>query len=211
LKAVDDIKDWLVDQGATAIVDSLNGPATDEIVEAAEKELGFRLPEELRAVYRTHNGQQNWDALRNTFFRHGLGGFCDLKAAVSLKQWAWFIHGPGAAMDPSFHQYPEKIVPRDWILVDRKRTRSDLLQEECSTGWLAFSWEENFAGVLHLRTGRVFEWEHDEGLTFLADSFGAFLATFADDLWNGRHRIAQEVLEDGDEENLQVAGPWQWD
>jgi hypothetical protein len=91
---------------------------------------------------------------------------------------------------------------------DDERTTSDLLPEECSTAWLVFAWEETFFGVLHLRTGRVFEWAKDEGLTFVAGSFGAFLAQLADGLWGGKYRLERDPL--ADDEPLEDRA-WVWE
>ena len=199
LKALDDIKEWLADQGASEIVASLNAPITPGELNAAEKELGYPIPEELRAVYRRHNGQNNWSELSNTFFPHGIGGFCDLAAAVRRDEWRRFI-GPS-----SLERHPEQMVERAGFQVDSKSTSSELRPEECSTAWLVFAWEETFAGVLHLRTGRVFAWEKDTGLTFMAESFGAFLIQLADDLWKDKHQLARDEFDDGEE-----GAPWIW-
>jgi hypothetical protein len=217
LKALDDIKEWLTDQGATAIVASLNDPITDEELEALEAELGYPISPELRAVYRTHNGQKNWGDLKNTFFRHGIGGFCDFKSAVGRDDWRKFIgpwFQPGAPWDPVWDSFtplerkPEQTVDRAWMHVDDERTTSDLLPEECSTAWLVFGWEETFAGAIHLRTGRVFERAKDEGLTFVADSFGDFLVGFANDLWDGKYKIKRD---DWDEDEPVDLRPWIWE
>jgi hypothetical protein len=209
LQALDDIEEWLVDQGATAIVKDLNEPIDAARLTALETKLGYAIPEELRAVYKRHDGQRSWSRLENSFFPYTMGGFCDFASAVKQTTWTRFIgpwFQPNVAYDPAWDslerkRHPEEIVPRSWMHVDRRSTK-DLLAIECSTAWLVFAWNELTAGVLHLRSGRVFEWEKESGIRFAADSFGAYLMKLADDVWNDAYRVVQDDGEDG---------PWIWD
>jgi cell wall assembly regulator SMI1 len=50
--------DALLRQHATPIFDLMRSPATWEKIEAVERELGFRLPADMRAAYRWHDGQE---------------------------------------------------------------------------------------------------------------------------------------------------------
>jgi cell wall assembly regulator SMI1 len=52
----DRIEAWLA-QHAPAVLAGLNGPATEQELDATERALGVTLPEDVRASYRRHNGQ----------------------------------------------------------------------------------------------------------------------------------------------------------
>jgi cell wall assembly regulator SMI1 len=52
----DRIETWLA-KNAPAVLAGLNGPASEQELDATERALGVTLPEDVRASYRRHNGQ----------------------------------------------------------------------------------------------------------------------------------------------------------
>lgn len=206
LKAFDDIKEWLADHGADAILATLNPPATDEALAAVERDIGHSLPLELRAMYRVHDGQRSLGVPdQNTLFPHEFGCFFDATNAARLDNASRFIHPPDGSR---VTKNPAQTVPREWFHFDESLTKSSALRpEECSSAWFTFAWNETFLGLVHLSTGRVFRWVKDEGLSFVAESFGAFVVQFADDLWNEKHKLVRDPYADDEPEEDRA---WVW-
>lgn len=216
LHALADIEVWFADEGATKILADLNPPATDDALGAAETALGRSLPSDVRALYRRHDGQRSSFERGNQLFPNGIGSFNGLSLAVRMSngRLGRFI-SPYFADEASESERlrwksqplrvsPESTVPRSWMHLAEGNV---LLPEECSTAWFMFAWQETFYGLVHLRTGRVFQWTKDEGLSLLAASFAAFLAKFADDLRNGKRAIERD---DSDPDEPADERRWVW-
>lgn len=86
----------------------LNPPATEAAIEAAEAEIGFRLPDELRALYRRADGQRDIDDITDpapgTIVTPLFGGceFVPLSKALSdYHRWEETIDDWGDDSDPN--------------------------------------------------------------------------------------------------------------
>lgn len=181
-KALVDVKEWLADHGAEAIVANLAGPATHEELAEVEAKLGHALPQELRALYGTHDGQVDFE--RSRIFPNC--GFLPL--AYTLRETA-------SALELHFG-VPRDRVGTTALKVPAHTPQVDaFLPEERTTEWFCFGFEDSFATVVHLKTGRVFQWVRQDGIHLRAESFREYLLGFANDLWNDAYRLVDGALE----------------
>jgi len=178
-QALADIKEWFADNEATAIVENLEGPATLEDIENVETKLGHKLPLELRALYAAQDGQRNPD--RNLFFPYS--GFLGLSLTLRETDRTLAMH---------FDVPPHRQGVLELKDVGYTTMLDDFLPQERTTAWFCFGADDNFSKMVHLESGRVFEWVRQEGIRLLANSFRDYLMGFATDLWNDAYRMNED-------------------
>lgn len=171
-KALDDIKEWLMDEDRAAVVHGLRAGAGAASLRRAESAAGAPFPLELRALYERHDGQTDREA--DPFF--GDLVFADLDYALGLRGgmlYAYFGVRAGGRIEPG-DIYCDPQTP--------------LLPEELNDRWFPFA---NMGGdflAIHLVTGRVFRAMKDlPALRLVGASLTAFLCEYADRLWNGNY------------------------
>jgi cell wall assembly regulator SMI1 len=168
----DRIEAWLA-QHAPAVLAGLNGPATEQELDATERALGVKLPEDVRASYRRHNGQPDsknsllggWDFMRLDRIRAIWKMLTELFAQDQFK---------GFRNDAS-----ASIMSRDWW----------------NPKWVPFA--ENGSGDHYCidlapgkrgKLGQVVLWYHDDGTRpILARDLRAFFSDFAKQLKRGEY------------------------
>ncbi len=170
LKALEDVKEWYLDNGRAPVVQGLRPGATPEALRYAEATVKAPFPGELRCLYEQHDGQSDREA--NPFF----GGlvFADLDYALGLRDgmlYAYFGVRPGGRVeDAAIHCDPE----------------TPLLPTERNDKWFPLANIQGDFLAVHLDTGRVFRAIKDfPALRLAGTSLVAFLSDFADRLWNG--------------------------
>lgn len=173
---------WL-DAHAPKIRKSLNRPATDEQMAAAEKAFGGPLPDDFRALYGTHDGMDTGPSLVSLF--HGME-FLPLKKVIrELDDQNQPVDQltPVRSADPGIntrHMYNSKWIPfaqtGDTLLC------IDLDPTPAGTG------------------GQVIFRDHSDNTVLkLAPSLPAFLLGFAADLEEGRYFLDPEAKAEGEE------------
>jgi cell wall assembly regulator SMI1 len=170
-KGVADIKEWMLDHGAEAIVANLLDGASDAELDATEQRLGARLPSALRELYKLHAGQRDREA--NPFFE-GLV-FADLEYARLLRQgmlYAYFGVG-GSEID------------RQAIFTEE---RSPLTEAELNAAWFPLGNIQGDFLAVHLQTERVYWAVKDfPALRLAAPTLTDFICAYADKLWDDQY------------------------
>lgn len=211
--ALEAIKDWMRANGAASIVASLNAGASEQAIADAERALGLPLPPALASLYRLHDGQGPTLSDR-PFMRHD-GSFLPLTHAlhasaasfVSLLDYDMVGGQQGLQSVGSIPASPERMFPLEAFRTGRKLA---LKPEECSSAWFKFAEGDgiNFAGWVNLRSGRVFSYERDTGLSLAAESFAHYLTEFALSLRNGQYVVRlweEEEEEEEEDEEIELS------
>lgn len=178
----DRIHTWL-SKHAPKILDSLNRPATDAELAAAEKAFNLTMPDEWRELYRIHNGM-NRDSNPGSLF-YGMN-FLTLERAISeygLNDKPGAKPLPVTAGDTGIRT--EDMYNSKWIAVAHVgRTLVHVDMDPAPAG----------------HVGQVIFTDHDfDVVILLAQSVGQMLWQFVADLEAGRYVLDEESLEDGEE------------
>lgn len=210
--ALEAIKEWMRANGAASIVASLNAGASEQAIADAERALGLPLPPVLASLYRLHDGQGPTLSDR-PFMRHD-GCFLPLAHALhssavsfmSLLDYHMFDGSHGLQPTDRISAQPERLFAAEAFRTNRKLT---LRPEECSSAWFKFAEGDgiNFAGWVNLRSGRVFSYERDTGLSLAAESFAHYLTEFALSLRNGQYVVRlwdEDEEEEEDDEEIEL-------
>lgn len=174
---------WL-SLNAPKILGNLNRAASDADIDAAERALGCKMPEEWRKLYRVHNGMNSNQNSGSLFF--GMQ-FLSLEKAVrehANSNTAGIEPLPVRASDPGIR-------------------KADMNNPK----WIAFAHD---GGDTLLRVdldpapgatvGQVIFTDHaDDTVILLAPSLQQFLMTFVDDLESGRYFLDKDALLDENE------------
>jgi cell wall assembly regulator SMI1 len=169
------LRDWqrleaCLKKHAPFLLDTLNGGAHPEQIAAAEKALSVSLPEEMRALYRLHDGQKSRD---DSF----LGGVTWLSLENILGEWKIWKELLDSRTFEGTQSDPDPGIRNDWW----------------HPAWIPFTY--NGAGD-HLcvdlapapqgRLGQIITMWHDEGMRNIeAPSFGAWIRMYADGMESG--------------------------
>jgi cell wall assembly regulator SMI1 len=183
----DPIHVWLAAH-APDVLESLRPGATEEAIRAAEAAMSVTLPDDVRACYRIHDGQQPvlvnvtyWSGLRTVpGFLYG-DPWLGLREMV--KQWDGMksLLGEFAAVSGS----PRGPIRSDWwhpkwLPVTKYGGGGDL---RCL----------DLAPKRGGKVGQVISWYHDDAFRgVVAKSFTEWLATFASDLARGQYVTAPD-------------------
>lgn len=173
------IEDWLQAHAPEALA-GLNGPASLEQIEHAEHALGVRLPDDVRAAYLRHNGQDPDAPLV-------LLGWEFLSLEEVVAQWSiWKDLLDSGTFDTAQSNADGHLVKQDWW----------------NAAWIPFT---HNGGGDHLCidldpgtegvAGQIIEMWHDEGSRpVLAPSFEAFLSAYVDSLDAGDYLFDEDFF-----------------
>ncbi|MGY4492260.1 SMI1/KNR4 family protein [Pseudomonas sp. TE3610] len=164
------IEDWLSVHAPEAFA-GLNGPASQARLEETERTLGVRLPDDVRASYLLHDGQDtNAPCL--------LLGWEFLPLAEIVAQWSIWKELLDQDTFADFESEADGLLVRkDWW----------------NAGWIPFTHDgggDHFCIDLapgpHGTAGQIIEMWHDDGIRpVMASSFSALLGAYADSLEAG--------------------------
>lgn len=192
-KAMDDLKEWMVDHHAEAIVANLRPGATGDEVLAVEARLGRRFPAALRQLYSLHDGSAEE---ANPFFAHR--EFLSLEQGLRLmSSMLGRYFGVQEEWEPGD---PEPAIDHDAIYCDEE---TPLREQEYSAAWWPLA-VFNFSSYLavNLDTGRVFDVEKDvPALRLLADDLAGYLADYATAVWDDHYVLAGDTELEGVEQD----------
>jgi cell wall assembly regulator SMI1 len=180
------IHTWL-SKHAPKILASLNPPATDAQIAAAEKAFKVRMPDEWRELYRVHDGMNDDSNLGSLFY--GMN-FLTLERAIVEYGLNDENDEPEAKRMPATRAEAgirtEDMHNRKWIAVahDGGATLIRVDMDPAPAG----------------HPGQVIFTDHDDDVVFLiAQNIGKLLWQFVEDLEAGRYVLDEDAREDGDE------------
>ena len=190
--AFEQISDWMLKNGAPLLVSNLADGATVAQLEKAERDFGFRLPVEMKALWSVHFGQKD-DA--NGFFE--IRELLNDTRALSEKETVdlfleWLRENPDDWAEAGVTQ--EEVHSANWIPI--AGIDSDLIVVSAVSGRV-FSCE-NDSPPFHLLAASITEWIETFAAEVLADDF-AVEEGFGDYFLARRNR----ALEKRDAERLQ--------
>ncbi len=175
-QAIADIKEWLVDNAAEAIVENLNEEASDAALASAEKALGVPLPEALWELYALHDGQPNEG---DCLFEHM--NFLSLERMLASREGMLYAY---------FGVRPEGIDQAAIFCADG----SQLLESELTSRWAPFANTEGDFLALNLDSGRVFRVVKDvPAIRLEADDLPSFLGRYASRLWEDFYALTGDT------------------
>jgi cell wall assembly regulator SMI1 len=183
----DRIHVWLA-ANAPVVLESLRPGATDEAIRAAEEAMGVTLPDDVRACYRIHDGQQPvlvnvtyWPGLRAVPTFLYADPWLGLKEMVECWEVLHSLLGEFSEVSSS----PRGPIRSDWW----------------HPKWLPVT-KYGGGGDYHCldlapksrgKVGQVIFWLHDDAARgVLAKSFTEWLAAFASDLERGQYTTAPD-------------------
>ncbi len=157
--AFERIKSWMRAHDAELLPANLAPPATEERLNEVERELGFPLGPELRALWQLHDGQ-----------REDHNGFIE-----------WFnFYSTARALG----ERETVLLPLEYLRSSPAAVpESDLSDEELrSDSWVVFAGQDSDGLTVNVVSGRVFEIRHDDSppLTLVAPSLAAWASSYAD-------------------------------
>jgi cell wall assembly regulator SMI1 len=180
-RTIEGVKAWFVDRGAQAIVANLRAGVTEEQLRSAEQQ-GFRLTDEMKRLYRLHDGQADWEA---DFFLPNVA-LLPLSTAMEFTDYAldYFMNCPdghrswvGQSLD----------AVTEWKGHGFMGDIEDHLRpEEWTSSWFCFGEGDNEHLLQNFDTGRIFSWHRKDRSRLVGDSLASVLKRFSDDLANGR-------------------------
>lgn len=144
--------------GAELIADNLADGASEETLDAAEAELGFRLHPDLRALWSIHDGQ-----------REEMNGFVEIFDLVSAGHAASDRETVEIACE-TFTEYPDYVA-------ESGATASEI----ASKAWVLLAVRDSDGVAVENGSGRVFSMEHDDlpSLRLIAPSIVEWLRGYA--------------------------------
>lgn len=174
VQALEDIAEWHRDHGRAAVVDGLRPGASERALDEAEAQARSPFGDELRALYRWHDGQR--DREQHPFFEDL--AFADLAYAQGLRdgmRYAYFGVRAGGVVDRSAIFTAEG---------------SALREDEFDDRWFPIANDGGDFLAVHLGSGRVFHAKKDwPALHLRAASLGAFVAAYASLLWDEEYEL----------------------
>jgi len=180
----DRIHAWLVDN-APEVLASLQPGATDEQIRAAEKELGVSFPADVKAAYRTHNGQAEGPRGYPPAFLYGWEW---LSLERILDEWGVWKGLVEAGDFDDCESEPDDGVRSDWF----------------NLAWVPLTYSGS--GDHHCldldpaeggQAGQIIQMWHDATeRPLVAPTFLAWLSEFADDLEADVYNVTEYGLEE---------------
>ena len=169
--AFEQIKRWMIDNGAPLLVENLAPGASVEGIAETERLLGASIPVDLRALWSLHDGQlEECNGFVETFCLYSMK--LALAERENLLLFVEYLRGDRAALSESG-------------LTDA---------EVASDAWIPFAGLDSDGLAVSAVSGRVFEVRHDDSpqLVLVADSISAWAAAYA-----GRVVAGDYHVEDG--------------
>lgn len=181
--AIEQLKQWMTDNGAALLVENLAPGATADELDALENEFGFPLPAELRTLWSLHHGQTeefNGFVEAMDFFEGGsaLIERDTLEAALAA------VHD--APVMPQTGLTPEELVSKKWVPFAGRD--SNLLVINAESGRV-FACEKDWPPIV-LVAGSLTEWAQQYAKAVLNDDF-TVEEGFGDYFLSKRDRLAE--------------------
>ena len=172
------IECWLA-ENAPKIIGNLNAPASETELAAAETSLRLSFPQDVRDLYRRHNGMNSNDNHGSLFFGMHFLPLAELVENHALTDGDAI---PVRAADAGINQ--TDILNPKWIPFAQDYGECRLCVD--------------LAPAINGTAGQViFTDQADNTAILVASSLDHFLATFADELDGGKYFLNQDALDDG--------------
>lgn len=171
-----------IEEESPRILDSLNPPASEELIRQTEEAMHVQLPDDLKAMYRLHNGQHRPDGYAPPIFEDEF-----LSLETMLKYWQEWKQ----SWDDSegFEWDIERVCPDtgiqkawwspDWVFIGRDGACGYRCVDLAPT-------EEGTPGQI------IKLWTDDGHRQHIADSFTALIRRIADGLETGEYLFHEE-------------------
>lgn len=154
--AVARIRAWMVAHDAPLLSENLAGGASDEQLAQVEAKLGAPLPDDLRDLWRLHDGQRTWG--------NGFVESYDLLSTVrALDEHETLLAGLAFARANASWWEPS----------------GGTAEELASDCWIPFAGRDSDLLAVHGISGRVFACPHDDSFRVIAGSLGEWLDAYA--------------------------------
>ena len=178
------INDWL-NVNAPKIAGNLNPPATDEQIAATEAEIGIKMPDDWRQLYKTHNGMNHDSNFGSLFYGIEFLSLDKVKSeyesSVDLSADSKFpVKSTNASINTSDMNNPK------WIALAHDGS-GNMIRVDMDPGENGQSGQVIFADI------------DSDVVILLAASIDQFLHNFAADLQSGKYHLAEDALKEGDE------------
>jgi internalin A len=175
------IEAWLSSNLPEVITD-LNPPASDEAMTRTETVLGLTLPEDLKALYRLHDGQRQ--QAFGAFF--GLWFLSLERLTARWQEWQQIIvHDPALALSADL---PLTSTPEGAI----QRAHADSAWIPFSEDGLSGHFAIDFHPGLHGQSGQVITFgRYVQNKVVVATDLSSLLAWVADELERGKGRVSE--------------------
>lgn len=186
------IRGWLA-TNAPDVLTSLAPPATDDQFRAAEDAMGVKLPAEVRACYRIHDGQQPVPTpLPSNPALRCVPAFLDGEDWLSLDRMVESWRMMKRLLDAG--SFPHSGLPRGPVRPDWWHPHW-LPLTESQSGYMTCL---DLAPASGGRVGQVLRWCHDDPFRGVAaPSLGDWLAEFAEELEAGEYTTAPDAYGPG--------------
>jgi cell wall assembly regulator SMI1 len=171
------IERWLA-ANAPTVLEGLNPPATRQQIAETEQFLGITFPAELQAAYLRHDGQSQ-------------------SSPWFLEGWEWLSL---ERIRDEWNVWKELLDGGDFDGLENDDTSGKVLTDWWNPNWIPLTYSGSgdhhcldLEPGLKGTRGQIIEMWHDEGSrTTVANSFGEWLAAFADHLEAGEFVFSEE-------------------
>ncbi len=200
-ESLDQLKAWLTTH-LTAALNNLRPPATDEAIAAAEAHFPFELPEDIKTLYRLHDGEEdNWPP---GIFDNG-HWFLPLSQAIEQAKIMQEFVDDGGDVEESWADSIEEGIISVYGPVKPFTFSQQWLPLTSSNGdvlrYLDFDPAPGGA------VGQVIEVDAECcSHKVVASSMAEYLSNYVDDLANGRYIIEDECINDTFEDDVESWG-----
>ncbi|MBP9084665.1 MAG: SMI1/KNR4 family protein [Kofleriaceae bacterium] len=163
--AIDSIKTWMLEHGASLLVENLAPGATLELLDEVEAEFGFPIPGDLRDLWRIHNGQHEE---LNGFVDH-LDLFDTQRAISELETVLMFVEDLRESPDDWSEAgiAPTEAKSNHWIPFAGRD--SDLIVVSSVSGHVFTCGKD--APPLHLIANSILQWAEEYAARVVADDY----------------------------------------
>lgn len=157
----------------------LNPPATVEQIEEAEQQMGIKLPDVVRDLYLTHNGES--DDGPGLFF-----GLPFLSLEVMLAEWQNYVE---ISEDEELQQIESYSVPEEWIKEQYFNRHWIPIAHDDGGNYLGIDLDPDDSGI----RGQVINFGRDETVKFvIAHNLTDLLKYIAETLKNGIYTVDED-------------------
>lgn len=177
-QALEDIKEWFVDQGAHQIVENLNEGVSRAELERVCGVLSVEPLAELAWLYAKHNGQPDVE-------RYPLFGWLTFLSLAWVEQ----------AFDDLLYCYFGRSGRWDEVNPSAIYDGGHLSDQEKNAKWFPFANHGFDFFAVHTQTGRVIRVLKGDfpPIAVVADSMGEFVMQYASDLWDDLYVIGGDL------------------
>lgn len=173
IQAIEDIEEWMTENGAESFVARLRPGADEAALAAAEAQLDAPLGS-LRTLYRLHDGQ-TWQSEIEPWFEHMF--FLDLAEACRHR----------STMLTCYFRPPGELSLREYHSSNTELSERELASE----AWFPFANTEGDYLAVNLESGRVVRVRKGDlpWIVLEADDLASFIGDYASGLWDGVYEL----------------------